>query len=55
MEFCHCGSLAAFMKKGNRFTEDELREIASCCLFGLCYLHNTNIIHRVLILERMNG
>ncbi|KAM7456280.1 hypothetical protein BLSTO_02958 [Blastocystis sp. subtype 1] len=46
MEFCHCGSLAACIRNGNHFTEDELREIASCCLFGLYYLHQHNIIHR---------
>ena len=27
--------------------EDELREVVSCCLLGLSYLHNKNIIHRV--------
>ncbi|KAM7455455.1 hypothetical protein BLSTO_03790 [Blastocystis sp. subtype 1] len=46
MEFCHCGSLAACIRNGNHFIEDELREIASCCLFGLYYLHQHNIIHR---------
>ncbi|KAK8818134.1 hypothetical protein WA556_005955, partial [Blastocystis sp. ATCC 50177/Nand II] len=46
MEFCHCGSLAACIRNGNHFTEDELREIASCCLFGLFYLHQHNIMHR---------
>ncbi|KAM7458806.1 hypothetical protein BLSTO_00418 [Blastocystis sp. subtype 1] len=46
MEFCHCGSLAACIRSGNHFIEDELREIASCCLFGLYYLHQHNIIHR---------
>ena len=47
MELCHYGSLTAFMKNGNRFDEGELCEITSCCLFGLYYLHNLNIIHRV--------
>ena len=47
MEFCHCGSLSAFMKGGTKFSENELREIASCCLFGLNYLHYKKIIHRV--------
>ena len=32
MEYCHCGSLAAFIENGNRLNESELREIASCCL-----------------------
>ena len=47
MEYCHSGSLGALLRGGNRFNEDELREIASCCLFGLYYLHNRMIIHRV--------
>ena len=36
------------MKNGNRFSEDEIREIASCTLLGLDYLHKLNIIHRVI-------
>ena len=47
MEFCHYGSLASYIRRGNRLTEDEMREIASCCLFGLYYLHNRRIMHRV--------
>ena len=47
MEYCHCGSLAAFVEHGNRLNESELREIASCCLFGLFYLHKSKIMHRV--------
>ena len=48
MEYCHCGSLASYIRHGNRLNEDELREIASCCLLGLNYLHNTKkIVHRV--------
>ncbi|OAO18018.1 STE family protein kinase [Blastocystis sp. ATCC 50177/Nand II] len=47
MEYCHCGSLASYMRNANRLNEDELREIASCCLLGLNYLHNTKkIVHR---------
>lgn len=47
MEFCHYGSLAAY--NGNRkvLNEDVLREVISCCLLGLVYLHNQNIVHRV--------
>ena len=51
MEFCHCGSLSAFKKGGNQLNENELREITSCCLFGLNYLHNNKIIHRVSELD----
>ena len=48
MEYCHCGSIASFVRNGNRLTEDELREIITCCLLGLHYLHNRNILHRVV-------
>ena len=47
MEYCCYGSLADYIGKGNRLNESELREIASCCLLGLNYLHNLRIIHRV--------
>ena len=47
MEYCHCGSVGAYLKRGNRLTEEELREIVSCCLLGLSYLHSRNIMHRV--------
>ena len=47
MEYCRCGSLRAFIGKGNRLKESELREIASCCLLGLDYLRKCKIIHRV--------
>ncbi|KAK8832129.1 hypothetical protein WA577_005224, partial [Blastocystis sp. JDR] len=47
MEYCHCGSLASYMRNANRLNENELREITSCCLLGLNYLHNTKkIVHR---------
>lgn len=47
MEYCHCGSIASYLKGGNRLNEDELREIVSCSLLGLSYLHNKNVMHRV--------
>ena len=48
MEYCHCGSLANYIRNANRLNENELREITSCCLLGLNYLHNTKkIVHRV--------
>ena len=47
MEYCRCGSLVEFIGNGNMLNESELREIASCCLFGLFYLHNRKVIHRV--------
>lgn len=47
MEYCPCGSLADYVRNENRLSESELREIASCCLLGLDYLHKRNIIHKV--------
>ena len=47
MEYCPCRSLADHIRNENRLSESELREIASCCLFGLDYLHKRNIIHKV--------
>ena len=46
MEYCHCGSVGAYLRSGNRLKEDELREVVSCCLLGLSYLHNRNVMHR---------
>ena len=48
MEYCSCGSVGAYLRNGNRLKEEELREIVSCCLLGLRYLHNMRIIHRVI-------
>ena len=47
MEYCHSGSIASYLKRGNRLNEEQLRDIVSCALLGLSYLHNHNIIHRV--------
>lgn len=48
MEHFNCGSLESYIQNGNHLKEDELKEIASCCLLGLNYLHNTKIIaHQV--------
>ena len=33
--------------------EEELREVVSCCLLGLSYLHNRNVMHRVVIVLRI--
>ena len=51
MEYCHCGSIASYLKGGNRLNEDELREIVSCSLLGLSYLHNKNVMHRVVVVS----
>ena len=49
MEYCHCGSLRSYLGRGCVLKEDELREVVSCCLLGLGYLHNRNVMHRVVI------
>ena len=46
MEYCHCGSVGAYLRSRNRLKEEELREVVSCCLLGLSYLHNRNVMHR---------
>ena len=46
MEYCHCGSVGAYLRSGNRLKEEELREVVSCCLLGLSYLHSRNVMHR---------
>ena len=55
MEYCHCGSVGAYLRSGNRLSEDELREVVSCCLLGLGYLHNRNVIHRVMMVMGIEG
>lgn len=47
MEFCRCGSIGSYIQSGGRLTEKELRDIVSCILLGLSYLHNKKVIHRV--------
>lgn len=54
MEYCHCGSLDAYLKHGNRLNENELRDITSCSLLGLSCLHNLKVIHRVNKWEERN-
>ena len=49
MEYCQYGSLQAYLRNGNRLNEDELREVVSCCLLGLSYLHNRNVMHGVFV------
>ena len=47
MEYCHCGSMRTLQNSRYVLNEEELREVASCCLLGLNTLHKLNIIHRV--------
>lgn len=47
MEYCDLGSMEEYMRMNRTLTEGALREITSCCLLGLDFLHSHNIIHRV--------
>ena len=47
MEYCKYGSIQDYLTNGNHLIEQELRDVTSCCLLGLDYLHNENIIHSV--------
>lgn len=48
MENCVLGSLDEYIHYNGTLNEDEVREIASCCLLGLDYLHSQNIMHGVV-------
>ena len=47
MESCKLGSLKDYMDLNVGLNEEALREIASCCLLGLEFLHSHHIIHGV--------
>lgn len=47
MEYGELGSVKECFRKRYRVEEAELREIASCCLLGLNYLHSNSIMHEV--------
>ena len=48
MENCELGSLREYMDNIMGLSEDELREIASCCLLGLDFLHSQYMSHGVI-------
>lgn len=48
MENCELGSLKDYMSMNEKLSEDALREIASCCLLGLDYLHSRCGMHGVV-------
>ena len=48
MEYCHSGSIGSKLKERGALKEEIIREIVTCCLFGLYYLHKQNIVHRVV-------
>ena len=47
MEYCSCYSLASYIQNGYRLSEEELREVVSCILLGLKWLHNEFNSHGV--------
>ena len=47
MEISNCYSLVEVMKSIYRVNEDELRDITTCCLLGLEYLHKSGFVHGV--------
>ncbi|KAK8825027.1 hypothetical protein WA556_006316 [Blastocystis sp. ATCC 50177/Nand II] len=48
-EFCRCGSIETLLKEGKQFSEEELREIASCVLLALQSLHERSYVHGVAL------
>ena len=40
-------TLDAFVRSRIALSEEELREIASCCLLGLDSIHNHRVLHGV--------
>ena len=47
MENCDLGSVEKYQCVQKQRKVMDIREIASCCLLGLDYLHSRNIIHGV--------
>ena len=47
MEYCDLESLEKYKYMNETLTEEALREITSCCLLGLVYLHLRNFSHGV--------
>ena len=48
MENYELGSLDEYICCNGGLNEDEVREIASCCLLGLDYLRSLNTMHGVV-------
>ena len=51
MEYSRVESFENIMKRKCHCTEDELCEIASCCLLGLDSLHKKGIMHGVSVCD----
>ena len=47
-EYCDLGPLEELFAANYQMKEEELRDIASCCLLGLDSLHSRNIMHGVV-------
>ncbi len=47
MEYLQTYTLDAFVRSRIALSEEELREIASCCLLGLDSIHNHRVLHGV--------
>ena len=45
-EYCCGGSLGDYLKAGSRCDENELREIAACCVRGLESFHDSLKAHQ---------
>lgn len=48
MEYCEYGSLGEILKRHSKLSEEEIREITSCCVLGLNEIHGNKIIHSVV-------
>ena len=51
MEYCDGGSLRDLLHSDVKLSENEIREIASCCVLGLHEIHRNKIIHSVFICD----
>ena len=52
MEYCNLGSVEEYSCMKQQMKEDEMREIASCCLLGMSDLHSRNFAHGVIVCVR---
>ena len=49
MECCDLESLEKYKYMNETLTEEALREITSCCLLGLDFLHSHHSMHGVIV------
>ena len=47
-DYADCGNLAALIKGGVKFNNDEIRYIFKQIVMGVCYLHENGIVHQDL-------